>query len=899
MKTNNHEFTLSSLNCRITDLALWAVSKGRLRANLRLGVCLLALGACCDLHAAAGDLKWEFQTEGAVRSAPALGLDGTVYFGSVKNQEEGILYALDGATGSNKWQFNWKSIALGGVFPGATVGMSPVVGEDGTVYFAYGYEVVDIAPPMGTYRPCEVLGAFEGASGKVKWRSYLYGGFGQLALGADQTIFMGTTGYHNFIGYGFSALNGNTGQYKWGFNVSGFSHAPVIGRDATVYVGNGDDTAPALLALESATGNTKWKFPIGVASPAIGPDGTLYGGGDAIFYALEGATGQKRWESPLLVDLPPVIGIDGTVYVGSAGKLIALNGVTGLKVWETALEGQGSSSPLVGADGTLYVSRKEGKVLSLDGQTGAVTGEFITGGSITYSPTMGRDGTLYVGTTNGHLYAFAARSVGGLANSSWPKERGNAQNTGRVNPEALLDYQWYFNGQALPGETQATLHRATIGTNPAGRYSIMVSHSSGTVTSNAFFTLDSVSTSPSPLNGVTLFEFEAVPVAFAVQASSGLPLTYTWMKDGVALPGKSGPTWTLSHVKAGDAGDYAVVISAGGFAVRLDLESFKVDGAAMKLSSAQALGDGVFEVTWEGKVGVAYPLLVSSDLVQWSILTNVISAGERSRVLDLEAPRYPQRFYRVATFFKPVTNMALVYIKPGTFLMGSPSTEQDRSVNEGPQTQVTLTKGFWMGKYEVTQSEYLAVMGSNPSAIKRDPNCPVETVTWFNATNYCARLTQRERGAGRIPTNSVYRLPTEAEWEYACRAGTSTRFSYGDDPRYTNLKNYAWYYDISGHTTHPVGQKLPNPWGLYDMHGNVWEWCQDWYGTYRGGAAVDPQGPASGADRVIRGGNCCNSDGIVKDWRSASRGAWSPDRTDGMVKGFRVVFAPGQPWAGL
>jgi formylglycine-generating enzyme required for sulfatase activity len=193
----------------------------------------------------------------------------------------------------------------------------------------------------------------------------------------------------------------------------------------------------------------------------------------------------------------------------------------------------------------------------------------------------------------------------------------------------------------------------------------------------------------------------------------------------------------------------------------------------------------------------------------------------------------------------------------------------------------------------------LALMGSNPSYFNTndglfslDLTRPVEQVRWFDATNYCAQLTQREPTAGRIGTNSVYRLPTEAEWEFACRAWTSTRFSYGDDPGYANLTNYAWYGGgIGDSMTHPVGQKLPNPWGLYDVHGNVFEWCQDWYGDYAGGIAVDPQGPATGSDRVVRGGGCYGDAG---DCRSADRYGGTPGGWGASV-GFRVVLAPGQP----
>jgi formylglycine-generating enzyme required for sulfatase activity len=255
-----------------------------------------------------------------------------------------------------------------------------------------------------------------------------------------------------------------------------------------------------------------------------------------------------------------------------------------------------------------------------------------------------------------------------------------------------------------------------------------------------------------------------------------------------------------------------------------------------------------------GAVGTVYSVEYVTDLAQtnsWRCLEFLQPPASPYLWADKSAPATGQRFYRTSVFAAP-TN--LVFIPPGAFMMGSPTNEVDREDQEGPQTAVTISKGFWMGKYEVTQWEYLAVIGTNPSDFTGDTNRPVDSTSWFNATNYCGKLTQQERAAGRIATNSVYRLPTEAEWEYACRAWTSTRFSYGDDPGYTSSTNYAWYDVNSGSTTHPVGQKLPNPWGLYDMYGNLAEWCQDRYGPYPGGIAIDPQGPATGSLRVTRGG---------------------------------------------
>jgi formylglycine-generating enzyme required for sulfatase activity len=310
-----------------------------------------------------------------------------------------------------------------------------------------------------------------------------------------------------------------------------------------------------------------------------------------------------------------------------------------------------------------------------------------------------------------------------------------------------------------------------------------------------------------------------------------------------------------------------------------------------------------------GAVGTVYSVEYVTDFAQtnsWRCLEFLQPPASPYLWVDKSAPATGQRFYRATVFATP-TN--LVFIPPGTFRMGSPTNEVDRQFGEGPQTAVTISRGFWMGKYLVTQGDYLSLMGSNPSFFNgvqqnypqqgtntdfgTNLSRPVEDVLWDDATNYCAALTQRERGAGRIGTNSVYRLPMEAEWEYACRGWTSTRFSYGDDPGYTNLTNYAWFDLNSGYTTHPVGQKLPNPWGLYDMPGNVSEWCQDWSLPYPGGIALDPQGFTMGSGRVIRGGSWFSGAGLC---RSANRNSDGGFRVFGFAfVGFRVVLAPGQP----
>ena len=188
----------------------------------------------------------------------------------------------------------------------------------------------------------------------------------------------------------------------------------------------------------------------------------------------------------------------------------------------------------------------------------------------------------------------------------------------------------------------------------------------------------------------------------------------------------------------------------------------------------------------------------------------------------------------------PWTNMVL--IQPGTFFR--------------IRHLIMLTQEFWLGKFEVTQEEYWAIMGKNPSYFTNDLRRPVEKLSFLDASAYCAEITRRERAAGRLPAEWEYRLPTEAEWEFACRAGTTNLFNFGDDQ--SKAEQYAWTAENSDGATHPAGQKLPSPLGLYDIHGNVWEWCQDWFAPYPEMASTNPPGPPDGKFKVFRGGGWNN-----------------------------------------
>jgi len=242
--------------------------------------------------------------------------------------------------------------------------------------------------------------------------------------------------------------------------------------------------------------------------------------------------------------------------------------------------------------------------------------------------------------------------------------------------------------------------------------------------------------------------------------------------------------------------------------------------------------------------------------------------------------------------------MKLALVPAGKFLMGSKlsaaevartyNTKEERFADEHPRHEVTISRPFYMGIYEVTQAQWRAVMGTEPwkDKISGKPgeNHAASWMNWYEASEFCERLSKK--------TGRIVALPTEAQWEYACRAGTTTTFCFGDDT--SELGDYAWYQDNTRKTgeayAHGVGQKKPNAWGLYDMHGNVWEWCRDWYAKdfYAKGKKADPENTTETPHRAIRGGSWHND---PRYCRAAARNSWNTSNYRHYNYGFRVVAA--------
>jgi formylglycine-generating enzyme required for sulfatase activity len=325
-----------------------------------------------------------------------------------------------------------------------------------------------------------------------------------------------------------------------------------------------------------------------------------------------------------------------------------------------------------------------------------------------------------------------------------------------------------------------------------------------------------------------------------------------------------------------------------------------------------------------------------------SVMVLIVFAGFAGTKLNSERPKGPVAGTPWNLELPGKLMIGMVWIKPGTFTMGSPESEPGRKPDEGPATEVTLTKGFWLGRTEVTIAEWRAVTGiglreqvnrmlndevvydfsgqqktlrdfmgfhrDDPEKIMANTtdSLPMYFVSWNDAVDYCRLLTKHEKAAGRLPEGYEYNLPTEAQWEFACRAGTSDATFNGpmvlQNRNADVLENISWY---GGNSTknyvgkglgkafagpRNAGEKLPNAWGLQDMYGNLWEWCRDWYGPYSGGKVIDPTGPPAGTGRVNRGGSWGSG---AADERSANR-AKNPQPEKSAYRGFRIALCPVQ-----
>ncbi|MFM7167872.1 MAG: formylglycine-generating enzyme family protein [Planctomycetaceae bacterium] len=296
-----------------------------------------------------------------------------------------------------------------------------------------------------------------------------------------------------------------------------------------------------------------------------------------------------------------------------------------------------------------------------------------------------------------------------------------------------------------------------------------------------------------------------------------------------------------------------------------------VNQARRQYRAVEKMARQHYQESMQGALDIA---LKSKDLDESNRISDAMKHMQRLIAVDLE-----RRGEALTTVTNSV-NMTFVWLPRGEFLMGSTRTEKDRQADER-QHRVHLNRDIAFGVHEVTQEQYERVMGVNPSRW-RGKSHPVDTVSWHDAVAFCELLSQI---SAEQESFRSYRLPTEAEWEYACRAGTDSPWSFGVSTK--DLDRFAWAR-IRPYSTQPVGTRKPNPWGIFDLHGNVWEWCQDWYGPYDdAGPSIDPGGVVKGADRVIRGGAFFHP---ASQMRSAHRSHANPETRDENASGFRIVL---------
>ncbi|MBE7504328.1 MAG: SUMF1/EgtB/PvdO family nonheme iron enzyme [Verrucomicrobiales bacterium] len=383
-----------------------------------------------------------------------------------------------------------------------------------------------------------------------------------------------------------------------------------------------------------------------------------------------------------------------------------------------------------------------------------------------------------------------------------------------------------------------------------------------------------------------------------VGAYGAEPLTYQWQFNGEDLPGATALTLVLGQTGPEQAGTYRVrVTNAAGMITSPEVPVTVRPRPEVHLEQARVGPEpGHRQLTAHVPPGTRWFVEHADALDSAALWRTLVSLPDDTTPVQwLESTPLLPGFRRLALVpsspaaHAPLPIPDMVWIEPGTFLLGSPANEAGRSPVEGPQTRVTLTSGFFMGRYEVTQAFYAEVMADNPSQFRNNPRLPVHNLTYDEAIEFCRLLTQNERDLGHLPDDYEYRLPTEAEWEYAARADTTTPYYFDADHSFNTLSDHAWYNTNAGARPHPVGEKQPNPWGLHDVLGNVEELCLDYAWPYPGGELMDPVGAAPAAQRYLRGGHHSLPPSALRVANLSSAPVGSSFRS--ATTGFRLVLA--------
>jgi formylglycine-generating enzyme required for sulfatase activity len=844
---------------------------------------LLLLGAAAAV--CAQEVRWTLEDTGAYDSSPALGADGTVYVGT----GDGKLLAVS-PTGREKWVFG----------TGGPIHSSPAVGSDGTVF---------VGSEDGSLYAIR-------ADGTQKWSRRTGGSvYSSPAIGLDGTIYFGSAD-----GKLYAIRADGTGKWTFQAREAVYS-SPAIGEDGTIYL-----VAGGKLYAVTAEGKTTWAYGTGLdATPAIGGDGTIYvGSGDGNLYAI-GADGTRKWsfEAGASVYFSAAIGPDGTIYVGADDGMLYAISAEGQGRWTFDTEDSQLTAPAVGADGTIFVGSHFGK--SFHALTPAGRDTWSLDISVDSSPAIGPDGTIYLASSSGTLYALRT-GCGGLARSPWPMFRRDASHTGAAagpvvqpavatlrSPMGPSDLVLVEGGTFQMGSTagesdERPVHAVTISSFLMSRHEVTQAEYASVMGVNpSHFVGDETR----PVEMVSWYD--AVSYCNVLSELEGLERCYAI----------NGATVSCDFARSG---------------YRLPTEAeweFAARGGALGRGMTYSGSDSVDEVSWYGpnsggtthSVGTKLPNeLGLHDMGGnvWEWCWDWYRQYQPGAQTDPAGPssgtertaRGGSWFYR-ALYERPVhrgnvlpgdrydgigfrvvrrTGVVLVLVHGGTFSMGDVSGAGVDS--ERPVHTVTVSS-FSLGRYEVTQKEWVAVMGTNPSEARGD-DLPVERVSWLDAVEFCNRLAAKD---GLEPCYAVsgtsvscdfsrsgYRLPTEAEWEYAAKGGRSSRgYEFAGS---SDIRAVAWFAGNSGDASHPVGRKLPNELGLFDMSGNVWEWCWDWYAAYSAGELIDPIGPANGTYRVLRGGSWWVD--VSHAVRTSYRyGSALPERRDGDF-GLRLARSAGR-----